>query len=390
MIDLNALSPAHFAKTLKSPGAFTWWYVDLSNDHGEALVLVWSLGLPFLAGSRALPSPSQRPSLHLATYQGGRSDLYLLKELPAEEVRISNTDGSGTWSQSQFTVRTQAGALPMIELEAQVELPVAHCSHPLRLDLSLSGPGIVLPEATAEADHIWSPRTLMAQGRATLSHGGETRCIEGSAYFDGNCATTPLHQQGMESWRWGRASFEDRAVVYYETTPSLHSGGTEETEPARRGHPLHRLERQKKPDQSSGMVMLQKRDGSFLSTEVPLEFSRSQRGHFGLSTTRRVQFRLDGDEYDLHLRDLVDDGPFYQRFCIDADCRTASSARLRGSGIAEYVVPSRVDRPWQRPFVRMKTDQATRKNSPFLPLFTGPERGRSERLARALLGAWKA
>lgn len=358
--------------------------------------MVWALGLPFLPGSRDLPSPRRRPSLHLATYRQGRSDLYLLKELRAEEVHGLNENGSGSWGNSLFTVRSLAtpNTFPTIEVEAQLELPVAHSPQPLLLDLRVSGPEVALPEAAADADHIWSPRTLMAGGRARLSHAGESRVIEGFAYFDGNCARTPLHEQGMDSWRWGRASFEDRTVVYYETSPDADTlvapDGAERLDSGCAVRAVPQTARSKKGEETNGMVLMQRQDGSFRSAKVSLDFSRPQRGHFGLSTTRQLRFRLDGDEYDLHLRDLVDDGPFYQRFCVDADCRTADSTRLRGNGIAEYVVPSRVDRPWQRPFVRMKTDQATGKNSPFLPLFTGPEQGRSERLARALLGAWRA
>ena len=73
------------------------------------------------------------------------------------------------------------------------------------------------------------------------------------------------------------------------------------------------------------------------------------------------------------MRSLVDDGPFYLRFLVDAEDGVNG---CRGRGFAERVVPANVDRPWQRPFVRMRTFATDGDNSMWLPLFSGPRSGR--------------
>ena len=102
-------------------------------------------------------------------------------------------------------------------------------------------------------------------------------------------------------------------------------------------------------------------------------------------------FSIGAAKYDLELNHLVDDGPFYQRYMLSAERirsePTARSAeRVLGNGMAEYVEPDRIDVPWQRPFVAMKTQlvDSSRKNSILLPLFTGFKADRAARLARSL------
>ena len=34
-------------------GGFAWWYLDLVDERGDGLVLIWSFGLPFLPGYAA-------------------------------------------------------------------------------------------------------------------------------------------------------------------------------------------------------------------------------------------------------------------------------------------------------------------------------------------------
>jgi hypothetical protein len=67
----------------------------------------------------------------------------------------------------------------------------------------------------------------------------------------------------------------------------------------------------------------------------------------------------------------IDSGPFYLRH------RIASEGAW---GWGEACVPDKVDRAWQRPFVRMRVSGGT--SSAWSPLFTGPSTGRVLRLAR--------
>jgi hypothetical protein len=102
-------------------------------------------------------------------------------------------------------------------------------------------------------------------------------------------------------------------------------------------------------------------------------------------------------DYRITLDDLVDDGPFYQRYLVyakrwrktehSAHAGTAARAAMAasGHGVAEVVYPSRVDVSWQRPFIAMKTHYIGQTNSALLPFFTGFRHDREQRLAASLL-----
>ena len=80
----------------------------------------------------------------------------------------------------------------------------------------------------------------------------------------------------------------------------------------------------------------------------------------------------------------VDDGPFYLRHTLRAGVTTAS-ADVRG--FLEVVDVDRVDRRWQRPFVRMRVSTtAASSSSLWHPLFAGSRAGRVGRQLRWLLG----
>ncbi|HSC89641.1 MAG TPA: hypothetical protein VLC09_20300, partial [Polyangiaceae bacterium] len=83
-----------------------------------------------------------------------------------------------------------------------------------------------------------------------------------------------------------------------------------------------------------------------------------------------------------HARQLVDDGPFYQRFLLEVE-----SSLGAGHGVFEVVAPARVDLPHQRPFVSMRIHRTGRSNSVWLPLFSGPREGRWGRLWNQALPA---
>ena len=63
---------------MRSPGGFTWFYVDIVDDQGQGATLIWSWGLPFLPGYAAASRagrpqlPIERPSVNLVVYGGGR------------------------------------------------------------------------------------------------------------------------------------------------------------------------------------------------------------------------------------------------------------------------------------------------------------------------------
>ena len=76
----------------------------------------------------------------------------------------------------------------------------------------------------------------------------------------------------------------------------------------------------------------------------------------------------------------LDDSPFYQRVQVRMTHESESAI-----GFMEHVVPTKLNIPWQQPFIRMKTHFQNTPGSFFSPLFTGPSSTRwSRQLAQCL------
>jgi hypothetical protein len=344
---------------VQKPGAFAWWYVDLVDGRGRGLVLIWSFGLPFLPGARNSPTARSRPSLSLALYEDFRPSFYTLQQFDPEQVRIESPDCMW-FGDSRLELRRGEG---QVSLRAELCIDLVPSG---RVEGTVEATGAVCRIPTADDStqgvHRWAPILVAQPGRAQLRLGSAERFdLEGRIYVDSNASEQPLHALGIGDWRWGRVALPERELIYYLVDPEA-------------GSALAPIEH----------VLEAKADGSLRALSAAIELHGTRRGTYAL--THPEQARLRGPELDLEInfKSLVDDGPFYLRFLVDAyDHRSGE----QGAGIAERVAPARVDLPWQRPFVRMRTQQVRGPNSIWLPLFSGSRKGRLGRLARHWTGA---
>lgn len=339
---------------MQREGAFAWWYADLVDDRGRAMVLIWSFGLPFLPASRACPRPADRPSLSLALYEGERPSFYALEAYapadaawrPGGEVRLGR---------SRFVLDMDDEA---VQLRVELDLSVPGGGR-LRGTVEASGPRAHAPREVPTDAHRWAPILLASPGRARLvTDGGRRFDLDGRIYVDSNGSDLPLHQLGIADWRWGRVAFPDRELIYYFVDP-VEGGG----EPIR-------------------LVIEGMPDGRLVTRDdVSLRWVGRRSSLYGLDHPRRLRLTSEaGLDVAVAFRARVDDGPFYQRFLVDAEDEVGQ----RGRGVAERVVPERIDRSWQRPFLRMRTHEVGGgNNSMWLPLFSGPRFDRLERLFRS-------
>ena len=346
----------HVANLLRTKGAFAWWYVDLVDDDGRGLVLVGSFGLPFLPGSRGCPRPVDRPSLALALYDQDRSVFYALQTFEPEEASLCPA-GQMTFGRSRMGL---ALGSKTVTLEVELDLDVPGGGR-LTGTVSASGPRCLTPDPTvgnvASGAHRWAPILVAQRGRASLSTSdGETFDVDGRIYVDSNASREPLHDLGIADWRWGRVAFPDRELIYYVVEPV-------DSQSASIRHVIEAWP-----------------DGRLVAHDARPRWRAPRRSIYSLGYHRGLELTSSqGLDVELTMRALVDDGPFYLRFLVDA---SDGATGATGRGFAERVVPDEVDRPWQRPFVRMRTHRTSGDNSMWLPLFTGPRRGRLERLLK--------
>lgn len=343
---------------LLRPGGFAWWYVDLVDEKGDGLVLIWAWGLPFLPGlardaREGRPTlPRARPALSFALYEGGVCTCYLLQEFDEDDV------------QSDLRSRFQIGGATLeihrrakdkwpenIDIHAIFDLAIPGSEGRVRGELHATGPVLTGgPLGPQYAAHVWSPQLVGAPGTATLDIDGRRRTLTGRVYQDRNESTVPLHDHGIHHWWWGRLSLADRTLLWYR----LHhrDGHVEE----------HLLD-----------VAL---DGCARPCAAPATLARPTRWTFFGPRCPRYLELVDGDgqPHQVALDAPIDDSPFYQRLRMRSD--------QGGFGWAERVIPDAIDPDWMRPLVRMRVHHTTGANSFWLPLFAGPMQTRIRRLLR--------
>jgi hypothetical protein len=177
--------------------------------------------------------------------------------------------------------------------------------------------------------------------------------LVGRAYADSNGSHEPLHALGIDSWRWGRVAFPKGELIYYLVDSS-------------------------RADAAGVQWILEVfPDGTMRQHQAEVCWQGARQSIYGLGWHERLRISSPtGLDATLRLSPPVDDGPFYQRFLVDAEDQHGQY----GKGFAEHVCPDRVDNPWQRTFVRMRTHATDAQNSIWLPLFSGPRKGRLARL----------
>ena len=354
---------------LRSPGGFTWFYVDLVDDHGRGATLIWSWGLPFLPGYARSARvghphlPLQRPSVNLVVYEGGRERLYLLSELPTEDCVWGEDGSSWRMGDCSFTwTDTPTGDASVRTLQATLDLALPTggratgklwLSGPLRHDV----PDSSRPDSRLPVDpmctHLWTPMMAASRGGLELdTPAGEMR-IEGRGYHDRNSAGQPLQSLGIRSWWWGRLALPGRDLIFYRLVPS---------DPGKIPRDL---------------VVEITEDGTCRAREyVGLQMGHQRRNLWGLRWPSSATFPdPDGRTVQVDVDAVVDNGPFYQRYLLRGRCGSDE-----GFGIGENLMPDRVDTDRLRPLVRMRVHRTDGPNSMWLPLFAGDADGRWSRL----------
>lgn len=337
---------------LDSSGGFAWWYVDIVNEDGDGVVLIYAFGLPFLPGyahaarQKKAQTPASRPSLNVAVYQRGVPVFYSLQEFAPDDASWA-AERQLSFGRSTFDLDAETGVCV-----AHLHCPVPGSNDALTGTVTVRGS---IPKVAYNSDfdsHLWGPVLVPALGNADLVIGNQSFVFEGDGYVDRNGSELPLHDLGFSSWTWGRVREGSTEKVYYILWPS--EGG----DPTAIGFEFTETETRR--------VVLE------------AEFTNPRTSFGGMpwlanfSLTQYEQPWLSGT-----CASVLDDGPFYVR----GQFRTGSAR-----GVFEWCEPDRVDLTRHRFLVNMRV-QNPRRNSMWVPLFTGPTTDRISRLLTFWRGA---
>lgn len=360
MISLDDAQLPMPRQLLEDPGGFAWWYLELLDEKGSGLVLIWSFGLPFLPGyassaRQGSPQrPAQRPSLNLALYEEHQLCAYALHEFSTDDV---SWNGRDAWTFGETRIQTR-DADGLRHVQIALRCPLKGSGEWIEGTLEASGPLVKSPAPRkAEEPHLWTPILGPSSGRAEFRIGKRTLSMEGSVYHDRNGGTKPLHDQGIGLWFWGHAHVKDEERIVYLLWPR-HSFGM----PVCYGFTVG------KDGQIHEHKALKSR---------PLGPSRT---FYGMQTWEEIEI-LDesGPWMRFSLQNPVDDGPFYLRYL----CKVEVDNTFTAHGSAEIIDPDRIDMDRHRFLVKMRVSTDVERNSMWLPLFQGHKKGRVGNLLRS-------
>lgn len=369
MIQLDSAARPMNAAWLQAHGGFAWWYLEILDEAGDGLVLIWSFGLPFLPGYIAASrqgqpqQPQARPSLNLAVYEKGEPVFYVLHEFRPEDC---TWDGGHRWTFGDTEIEASQGADGERSLEVRLDCPLRGARERVQGRIRASGPLVHLPQADqglalGDTDHSWAPIAAPAFGTALLSlEGGRRFKVAGRAYHDRNGSSRGLHQLGIDLWFWGHVALPEGERIFYILWPE-----EQPLEPVCAGFEV------------SGQGQLRVLD------DLAPRLEGRHKTFYGMTTWESVHLERQGQPWvSLTPRHLIDNGPFYLRYLMDVQAHGSQAGPRVGS--AEVIDPSRIDLDRHRPLVRMRVATDMQRNSIWLPLFQGSRQGRVARLFQSL------
>ncbi len=365
MIELCSADAPPDPAVLRSPGGFTWFYVDLVDDRGRGATVIWSWGLPFLPGYAGAARagrpevPIDRPSVNVVVYGDDGERFYLLSELPPDQCSWSADGRSWRLGDCLFSwtdTPAGAGGVPIRTLRADLDLALPTGGRATG-QLWLSGPLRRDPAGRTDAggcpSHLWTPMLAAARGGLELNTPTGTLRVEGRGYHDRNSAMHPLDGLGIGSWWWGRLALPGRDLIFYRLNPADRGAAPRD------------------------LVVELSEDGSCrVREDADLQVGRLRRSFWGMRWPETLTFAdPDGRPVEVEITGLLDNGPFYQRYRMRGRCGSE-----HGHGMGEHLVPGRIDTDLLRPLVRMRVHRSQGPNSRWLPLFSGDADGRWGRL----------
>ena len=356
--------------------SFSWWYIDVLNEQGDGCVCIFSQGLPFLPASST--PKSDRYAVNVVIYKKGKEAFYLLQEFPKSEVHFERTE-----SHPLSIVRKETWRIGGHTFHRHIKNGMVHCvvelcstvhessedsaeAHAVSGKIEMSGPLIssLDPAGRQDSTHHWVPMTTQCTADVSFNIERYAMLFNGRAYHDSNISIQPLEKLSIGHWWWVRASFEGQTWLVY-LVEKTDSG--------------------KSMEQSGSPVWLVASVSA--KGEWKQHFVRTVTVHtkrqslYGLSMPVNWEIALESGEC-LHVENIawLDDSPFYQRAQVQMTCDESI-----GFGFMEHVAPTKLNIPWQQPFIRMKTHFQNTPGSFFSPLFTGPSNTRwSRQLAQCL------
>lgn len=315
------------------PGSYEWWYFDAVSVDGYKIVIIFYDGNPFSRRYiKALEKNTENradyfPAISISVYDNGTPIFYSFREVEPEGAEFSKDTPFGSIENCYFKGKNHQARLQYsVKLDQKLASGDSIQSNLLFSNDIQSMPNFSASDSDGEA-HVWNLilPSCHVKGDITID-GYENQSIKfiGLGYHDHNTGFEPL-KNSFKEWYWGRYHMDDTTFVYY-----LMNRG----------------------DYWENKAWLVDKNGTVEECNE-IEMSNFGMSIFGLSTARVIECKANGMKLHLQLDQVLDNGPFYQRFAGRLICKDEFGVS-EAIGISEYIKPDRIYKKLFRPLVNMR------------------------------------
>ncbi|MCG2588064.1 hypothetical protein [Rhodohalobacter sulfatireducens] len=317
----------------KISGSYEWWYFDAQSTDGYKLVIIFYEGNPFsrryieAQEKNSSANAEQYPAISISIYKGSKPIYYSFREVDSKSAEYSNKLPKGRVENNRFEGRSHQTRL----------------EYSISLDQSLSNGDSIVADLTFSADrqsqpfspskdngqesHEWNlvmPSCHVSGNIKVSGYHDEEINFNGLGYHDHNVGFEPLKESFVE-WYWGRYHLNNSTFVYYLMN---------------------------KNEIWEKKAWLIDKSGEILRCN-DIETSNHELSLFGLKTARKIRAKAKDSEMYLQLDEILDSGPFYQRFGGRLLMRSEVGIE-EAKGISEYIKPGRIYHKMYWPLVNMR------------------------------------
>ncbi|MCH8556203.1 MAG: hypothetical protein LAT84_00210 [Balneolia bacterium] len=343
---MKITSDFKFDKPAEKPesGSYEWWYFDAADEKNEwHVVVIFYDGCPFStkyntnwASESKISSAKEHPAISISLYFKGEPVFYSMSEYPpsqAEFNMISDHEIKVQVGKNILTLR-RAGNQLQHTLELNETLPSGDELNGTMVFTSETVSETLFGNQSAqESGHGWNltqPRADVSFDMALKSavRGEKFITWKGTGYHDHNLGAEPMKNE-FSDWYWGRFHFPEHTLVYY----LMNTGKTTDYK-----------------------AWLLNRKGELQSEFDEGSLSTFMSNMFLLTAARTINLgNKQQDKVMIQQSRILDSGPFYFRFRSDAILHLPGTDQLeQGSGITEYIRPSRIHARLFWPLVHMR------------------------------------
>lgn len=323
------------------PGGYEWWYFDgISSDGRYSFVIIFYEGNPFstrynarLSDSESEPMPSEYPAVSISIYENGQTIYYSFTEYRPSDCLFREDRPEVNIGDHRMRGEIKDGKLNYI-LNLEEILPSGDgLRAEIRFNSASTETSLFSQYKESGSSHQWNlvqPRADIKAEIQLYTQQEKSREInfEGRGYHDHNTGKEPMFAE-FSNWYWGRFHFDYATLVYYV------------------------MNRQNEQQYQAWLISNDNR--SVLEVFDDIDLVDKGLTIFGLKTARKIGLRSKNAEVQIQQNQLLDNGPFYQRFYSDAFLRIPNENIIESQwGICEYIEPDRITTRIFWPLINMR------------------------------------